>query len=688
MSIIFRIRGDLDTQRLHAAIEHYAQKIHPEVLSHIETHDHGPEWVRSENACLDYRIETTDSTVLQKWISELHSRVFDWHQGPLLRIRLRVIDPLHHVLFVGTPHVLSDLISQEIFCDAISQLYQGQVYHPSHRFIPRQKHDPHAPQPRLHTTNLPQPKQSKAPTYDRWHVYRFSERERKAIKQNAKSLHTTPFLFLTSLWTWCLAHWSQDIQAQVAYAVDARPSGPTMPGCFVAHRTMTISRDSTQANALARSANQSYRGPLQHDPLPNHLVTQSPIVQTVPQIPGLQIEAIPIRDAYCPADTWLALECRKDFVCALIVNERKHSPEQAIHWLQTFVQWSQHIGTFTPPPHAPSMHTKAINQPTTSWTPDGPSLWLKQLWEKCLGCQVPHTKMDWHDMGGTSSQMLALITAINRALACELPVSWMLRHPTIAEQADSLRAQQASPQSLVQCYQQGHRTTLVLIHPGAAGVEVYDALMQALAHDITIIGVDNPHLQTSHAPFSSINAMASRTITQLDTMVKGPLFLAGWSMGGIIAQAMASQWDRVDGLFLLDTQLLSARQIRLTLPLLQPQWIGKLIRGRRKAHIESQSLAYRKQIADCARHECHLLLKHQPSISHAPMILFRAQQSPYRLFNHLQKRYDHGWFPWTTHLHIIPVDCDHFSLLDAPHIHIIAEQMMQSMRRHQTKVPA
>lgn len=683
ISIIFRIQGPLDSEQLRHAIQQYAQQIQPEVLAHIEEKGHGPEWVGQAHTAIDWRSETVDTTPLQTWISRHHSKAYDWHTGPLLRIRLRVIDPEHHVLFVGWPHVLSDLITQEIFCDAIAQLYQNHPYKPGHHLsLPQHKTHASTPPPPVHATTLPQQTDQAAP-HDHWHVHCFSEAERSAIKRNAKSLHTTPFLWLTSLWTWCLAHWSHDGIAQVAYAIDTRPPGPSQPGCFVAHRTLTISADVTKASTLASAAKTSYRGPLQHDPLPNHLVSQSPIQQTRPHIPGLHIEAIPITMAHCLADTWLALECRDEFVCALIVNEKKHSSAQAQHWLHTFVGWAQHIDTLKPPPHAPTKprhHAPQDHTALPSWTPDSLNLRLKKIWEKTLGHPIGSTHLDWHDLGGTSSQMLALINAINQHFDDDLPISWLMRHPTIAEQARALRTQTHGRPSIVQTYQQGKHATLVLVHPGAAGIEVYDDLMSALGPDITIIGIDNPHLNPTQPHFSSIEAMASNAIQGITPLINGPLFLAGWSMGGIIAHAMASKCPQVDGLFLLDSQLLSAGQIRLTLPLLQPQWIGKLIHGRRGKHVRSQSEAYRAQIAACARHECHLLLKHTPTTHQTPTVLFRAQRSPYRLFNHLQTRYDHGWFPWSARLHIVPMDCNHFTLLDPLHIHIIAKHMTQTMQ--------
>ena len=98
-------------------------------------------------------------------------------------------------------------------------------------------------------------------------------------------------------------------------------------------------------------------------------------------------------------------------------------------------------------------------------------------------------------------------------------------------------------QPLVPIRTTGDKPPLFLLHPVGGGVQPYFQLAEYLDHDQPVYAIQN-HEFGSHVEhsYSSIEEMAARYINALRAVdSRGGFFLAGWSMGGIVAFEMALQ---------------------------------------------------------------------------------------------------------------------------------------------------
>lgn len=121
-----------------------------------------------------------------------------------------------------------------------------------------------------------------------------------------------------------------------------------------------------------------------------------------------------------------------------------------------------------------------------------------------------------------------------------------------------------TPQAVRELKAAGRAGTLFLVHPGALEADVHFALARALpeAAGLTVLDLSGvPEYASAaftggHAE-TTIEALAGRLLDEVARVHDGgPYGLAGWSFGGVVAQAMVEQQPpdrRPDRLVLLDS---------------------------------------------------------------------------------------------------------------------------------------
>ncbi|MEV4611689.1 alpha/beta fold hydrolase [Kitasatospora sp. NPDC049258] len=108
------------------------------------------------------------------------------------------------------------------------------------------------------------------------------------------------------------------------------------------------------------------------------------------------------------------------------------------------------------------------------------------------------------------------------------------------------------------------RDTVYLVHPGALAAGVHATLAEALPDGTGLTVLDLSALPdyweaalTGGRAETTVEALAARLLEEFDSAYDGgPYALAGWSFGGVVAQAMVQQQppaDRPDRLVLLDS---------------------------------------------------------------------------------------------------------------------------------------
>lgn len=204
---------------------------------------------------------------------------------------------------------------------------------------------------------------------------------------------------------------------------------------------------------------------------------------------------------------------------------------------------------------------------------DGLQAAITAIWREVLKVRQIGPHDDFFELGGDS---LLAVRVFERTLAltgADLPLATLLTAPTIAQQLVAFRTagarEPARPEapavvsvdawsSLVPLQPRGTRPPLFLIHALGGNVLNYVPLARGLDADQPAYGVQALGLDGIARPTGSIAVMAAGYVAEIRRLqARGPYFLAGGSMGGLIAYAMAcllrQQGEPVGLLALFDT---------------------------------------------------------------------------------------------------------------------------------------
>lgn len=185
---------------------------------------------------------------------------------------------------------------------------------------------------------------------------------------------------------------------------------------------------------------------------------------------------------------------------------------------------------------------------------------LLAVWERVLGVHPIGIGDNFFDLGGHSLLAMRLFAALEDELQIRLPVAVLLQAPTVEDQARLIRERGWWPQlsSLVPIQPAGSRPPLFCIHWAGGHVLIYHELAAHLGADQPVYGLQALGVDRRHAPQTRIEDMATHYIREIQALQpSGPYFLAGASMGGMIAFEMArqlvAQREQVGLLALFDT---------------------------------------------------------------------------------------------------------------------------------------
>jgi thioesterase domain-containing protein/acyl carrier protein len=182
---------------------------------------------------------------------------------------------------------------------------------------------------------------------------------------------------------------------------------------------------------------------------------------------------------------------------------------------------------------------------------------LAGIWQTLLNIDEPGIDDNFFEQGGTSLLAVRLLNAIAAEFGKSLPLASLLRHGTIAAQA-ALLAQDAaasSGRSPLVALRDGVDSTLVVVHPVGGNVLCYRELTGLVPDGMAVLALQSPGdgsaREVSELAASYIEALSGHLSTVR------PLYLLGWSMGGVIAQEMARQLEAAGiapvGLTLIDS---------------------------------------------------------------------------------------------------------------------------------------
>ncbi|HEY0734232.1 MAG TPA: amino acid adenylation domain-containing protein, partial [Herpetosiphonaceae bacterium] len=169
---------------------------------------------------------------------------------------------------------------------------------------------------------------------------------------------------------------------------------------------------------------------------------------------------------------------------------------------------------------------------------------LANIWGAVLGVERVGIHDNFFDLGGHSLLAVRLLAQIQQRIGRPIPLVALLQHPTIAQLAeyigDSPLEMGWSP--LVRLQTQGSERPLFLIHAVGGTVLCYVELARLLGPNQPVYGLQARGVEPEQTPHESLAAMVEEYLVAIRSVQPyGPYRLGGWSFGGVVAYAIASQ---------------------------------------------------------------------------------------------------------------------------------------------------
>jgi thioesterase domain-containing protein len=152
---------------------------------------------------------------------------------------------------------------------------------------------------------------------------------------------------------------------------------------------------------------------------------------------------------------------------------------------------------------------------------------------------------DFFELGGDSLTAVRLMARVQRGLGVELPISALIEGRTVRKLARAIEAADrgAPPRALLTLNAgQPGRAPLFCVHPLGGNVLCYMPLARWLGAAQPCYGLQARGLAAGATPHSSVVEMAAAYAGEiLAAQPEGPIHLAGWSFGGLVAVEVARQ---------------------------------------------------------------------------------------------------------------------------------------------------
>jgi non-ribosomal peptide synthetase component F/thioesterase domain-containing protein len=173
---------------------------------------------------------------------------------------------------------------------------------------------------------------------------------------------------------------------------------------------------------------------------------------------------------------------------------------------------------------------------------------LKQIWEELLGIRSVGIHQNYFELGGNSILAVRLFAEIENVFKVKLPLSTLLKAPTIQEFARVLRGGDGGAPTwspVVPIQPRGSRPSFFCVHAAGGNVLLYRDLSRHLGVDQPFYGLQFPGLHGEQPLLTRIEDIAALYVQEIRSIQRhGPYFLGGYCLGGTIALEMAQQLTR------------------------------------------------------------------------------------------------------------------------------------------------
>ncbi|XXY13216.1 amino acid adenylation domain-containing protein [Sorangium sp. So ce216] len=169
---------------------------------------------------------------------------------------------------------------------------------------------------------------------------------------------------------------------------------------------------------------------------------------------------------------------------------------------------------------------------------------LVRIWQEVLKVERVGMNDNFFELGGHSLLATQLVDRIGRQLGRALSLKDLFEAQTpaglLSRASAPLDACATNPVVL----RSGASRPLFLVHAIGGGVSEYVALAREMPDGQAVLAFQARGLDGSETPNETVEAMASQYIASMrGAQQTGPLTIAGWSMGGVVAFEMACQLE-------------------------------------------------------------------------------------------------------------------------------------------------
>lgn len=343
---------------------------------------------------------------------------------------------------------------------------------------------------------------------------------------------------------------------------------------------------------------------------------------------------------------------------------------------------------------------------------DGIELELAGIWESVLGTGTVGVRDNFFDLGGNSLLAVRMFSETNRVFGTALPLATVFQGATIEHLATLIRQEENGDlkgewSSLIPIQPRGNKRPFFCVHGVGGNVLTFNALAQHLGPDQPVYGLQSVGLDGKEPPLTEVEAMATHYVRAvLELQPEGPYFLGGLSFGGIVAFEMARQLRQqsreVACVALLDASARLCSDDSKLVPRIQLHldnllklsvgerfdYVRRMARtGKRKLKSRFWRVAYGRYRAnptnlpnalrDVKEINFQALREHVLQPYPGRVALFRASnRSAQDLEDDLL-----GWDKFATGVELYYVPGDHVSMVNEPHVRVLAEQLKHCLSR-------
>jgi len=173
---------------------------------------------------------------------------------------------------------------------------------------------------------------------------------------------------------------------------------------------------------------------------------------------------------------------------------------------------------------------------------------LVEIWQAVLRREQVGIQDNFFALGGHSLLAVRLAAEIDKILGHKLPIASLFQAPTIELLAQRLTDENWAPawSALVPLQPEGSQPPLFFVHGWGGDVYSYLGLSRLLPPDQPSYGIQAVGLDGKSARHITVEDMAANYVKEIVSFQpEGPFYLAGYSMGGVIAFEVAQQLQRL-----------------------------------------------------------------------------------------------------------------------------------------------